>query len=126
MPLDASKPVSRKRVAKGTPRPPKEMNGLETAYAERLHARKLAGEVIDYKFESLTLRLYESGGRERSTYCPDFLVMLADCTLEIHEIKGPHEWEDAIVKLRWAATQFPFRFVICRRDESMTWSVDPV
>lgn len=101
------------------------MNVLESAYADRLLARKLAGDVVDFKFESLTLWLYEKD-RTRSTYRPDFLVMLADCTLEIHEVKGEHEWEDAIQKLRWAAMQFPFRFLICRRDESMTWRVDPV
>lgn len=115
----------RKRHAKGTQRPPPEMNMLESAYADRLLARKIAGEVVDFKFESLTLRLYETN-RTRSTYTPDFLVMLADCTLEIHEVKGEHEWEDAIVKLRWAAMQFPFRFLICRRDEALNWRVDSV
>lgn len=102
------------------------MNVLETAYADRLLAHKSAGEIIDFRYEALTLRLWEGTGNQRSTYTPDFFVMARDCAIEIHEVKGEHEWEDAIVKLRWASTQFPFRFFIARRDEQMNWIVEPV
>lgn len=79
---------------------PGTMNKLETAYAEELERRKLIGEVADYRFEELKLRL-----AKRTYLTVDFFVMLADGTLEAHECKGFME-DDAAVKLKVAAEKF--------------------
>lgn len=85
---------------------PGRMNTLEKAYAENvLDVRKAAGEIAGYWFEEVNLRL-----ADRTYYRPDFLVMLADGELEFHEVKG-HWEDDARVKIKVAASRFPFRFL---------------
>ena len=67
------------KVAKGTPRKRHVagvMNGMERAYAGELDARKGAGEVLEYWFESHRFKLAGN-----TFYTPDFVVMLADGTL---------------------------------------------
>lgn len=83
------------------------MNKTEQSYATgTLDVLKLAGEIAAYWFESVKLRL-----ADRTFYTPDFLVQLADGTLEFHEVKGFWE-DDARVKVKVAAEQYPlFRFI---------------
>ena len=85
------------------------MNTLETQHAGTLELRKRAGEILDYWFEALTFKLADD-----CRYTPDFLVMLPDGELEVHEVKGHFE-DDAKVKLRVAADKFPFRFLAFRK-----------
>ncbi len=80
------------------------MNKLEARYALELEVRRRAGEVLWFLFEPFNLRL-----AERTYYRPDFAVMLADGTLEVHEVKGFWE-DDARVKVKVAAARFPFVF----------------
>jgi hypothetical protein len=83
-------------------RKPGEMNGLETKYAHHLEAERLAGRVHAWQFERVAFRLADG-----CTYNPDFLVILADGSVEIHETKG--RWEDdALVKIKVAADQSPW------------------
>lgn len=85
------------------------MNGLEAAYArEVLEPLKLAGEVADYWFERLTFKLADD-----CRYTPDFVVQLAGGEIECHEVKGTFIRDDAKVKLKVAATMFPFVFRLC-------------
>lgn len=85
------------------------MNKTEAEYAEHLYSRKLAGEVLEYWFEAMTFKLADG-----CRYTPDFIVFLADGTLEAHEVKG--FWsDDAKVKIKVAAGMFPFRFVAMTR-----------
>ena len=68
----------------------------------------MAGKILWYSFEGITLRL-----ADRTTYTPDFVVMLANGELEMHEVKG--FWtDDAKVKVKVAAEKFPFRFIAVR------------
>lgn len=86
------------------------MNKTEAAYAELLAARVHVGEILEFKFESVKLRL-----ADRTWYTPDFALVLADGTREIHEVKG-HWTDDARVKIKVAADLFPyFRFIAVRR-----------
>ena len=85
------------------------MNSTEKAYAAHLDDRKLAGEVLAYWFEGVKFKL-----ADKTFYTPDFLVMLADNTLEVHEVKGFWE-DDARVKIKVAANMFPFKFVGVQR-----------
>jgi hypothetical protein len=82
-----------------------QMNKTEAAYDAHLRLRKLAGEIAWYKFEPFKLRLADN-----TFYSPDFGVMLADGTVECHEVKGFWQ-DDARVKIKVAAELHPFRFI---------------
>jgi hypothetical protein len=97
------------RAGRGTQHRTGEMNKLEAAYAEYLQGLKLAGEICDYAFESVKLRLANN-----TFYSPDFAVIKADHTIEMHEVKGFWE-EDARVKIKVAAEQHPFKFIGIQR-----------
>jgi hypothetical protein len=78
------------------------MNGLEERYASTvLHPMRMAGELVDWKFEAMGFRL-----GEKCFFYPDFWVVYPD-RFEIHECKG--RWEDdALVKMRVAAELYPW------------------
>jgi hypothetical protein len=81
------------------------MNKTEAAYATTLDQRRAAGDVAWFKFEGLKFRLADN-----TFYTPDFTVMLADGTLEAHEVKG-HWQDDARAKIKIAADLYPLRFI---------------
>ena len=95
------------------------MNQTETAYAELLEGHRLAGDVLDWKFEAMTFRLTSSktGAGPPAVYTPDFMVQHADCTISFIEVKGGGLDDRAsIVRIKVAAQQFTqFRFCIARR-----------
>jgi len=81
------------------------MNSLEAQYAETLESMKREGDIVWYAFEPVKLKL-----ADKTHYIPDFMVQTADSEIEIHEVKG--FWrEDARVKIKVAASIFPFRFL---------------
>lgn len=82
-----------------------QMNKTESEYYQLLELRKRAGEVVWYRFEGVKLRLADN-----TFYTPDFAVMLSTGEMEMHEVKG--FWtDDARVKIKVAAEQYPFRFI---------------
>lgn len=96
------------------------MNKLETAYDAHLRARTEAGEVLWHKFEGVKLRLADN-----TFYTPDFIVMTGDRSIEAHEIKG-FMMEDANVKIKVAASIYPFAFKIVRANAKKNgggWSI---
>ncbi len=86
------------------------MNATETAYAKHLEARRVAGELAWVKFEGIKLRLADN-----TFYTADFAVMLADGSMELHEVKGARAifQDDAKVKIKVAAEIYPFQFYAC-------------
>ncbi len=97
------------------------MNGTESDYASILEARRRAGEIIEYHYEALTLKLADN-----TRYTPDFLVMTALGELELHEVKGGFIREDGWQKLKIAAGMFPFRFFLCQKlakKDGGKWSI---
>ncbi len=97
------------------------MNKTEQAYAATLDARRHAGEVAWFKFEGIKLRLADN-----TFYSPDFAVMLADGSLEMHEVKGYWQ-DDARVKIKIAAEMYPMRFVAIQvkpKKEGGGWAVE--
>ena len=83
-----------------------EMNKTEARYALYLDALKSAGEVLDWKFESIKLRL-----ASRAWLTVDFVVWLADGTVELHEVKGRKgkryfATEDGKLKIKFAAKEY--------------------
>ncbi len=85
------------RMAKG------EMNRTEAAYADRLNQLKQAGEVLDWKFHPMRVRLACN-----TYYEVDFLVLHADHTLAIHETKGGYTSEKGQLKIKLVAEVLPY------------------
>ena len=84
-----------------------EMNKTETAYAGHLETLKQAGEVLWYRFEGIKLKL-----ADHTHLTVDFAVMTQEGYIELHDVKGAKAivQDDAKVKMKVAASQFPFRF----------------
>ncbi len=95
------------------------MNGTETKYAEHLELRKRSGDLLWYKFEGIKLRL-----ADKTFLTPDFAVMNRDGVMEMHDVKG-FLMEDANVKLKVAAEQYPFRFYIVKKTK-VFWNMIPI
>ena len=84
---------------------PGKMNKLELSYRQLLEQRKMAGEIVRYRYEPLKFKLAPN-----TFYTPDFMVTFED-RVEIHETKGFWE-EDARIKIKMAAELYPeFIFV---------------
>ena len=93
---------------------PGQMNGLEKKYAAYLEIRKVTGEIVDYKFEPLKLKLAPA-----TFYNPDFGVQMPDGKIELHETKSSHWEDDARVKIKVAAAMFGwFRFIAAQWDKN--------
>lgn len=120
-------PIARGRTVR---RIPGSMNRTEEAYAQLLGQRRLIGEITAFWFEGIKLRLADN-----TFYTPDFFVMLPSGELECHETKGTKETtnfggrlvskpfveDDAAVKIKLAATLYPFRFFIAFNTKESGW-----
>lgn len=90
----------------------KVMNKLEASYASHLELRKMVGDIVDYKFGSIKLKV----GVDCCWYLCDFWVLAKDGVMEFHETKGFFRGTGK-VKLKSAAFQYPhFRFFLVRKD----------
>ena len=83
----------------------------EAQYAAVLESLKTAGRILWYRYEGLRLRLAEG-----ALFSPDFAVVTADGTLELHEVKG--QWREA-AKVRWriAKENYPFVFKLVQKGK---------
>lgn len=99
-----------------------EMNKTETKYAEYLKQLQQNGDICWWKFESIKFRLADN-----CFYTPDFIILNNDCSVEIHEVKGAKAifQDDAKVKIKVAAENFPFRFKVIYPNKKMPtgWEV---
>jgi hypothetical protein len=93
-----------KRFAKAR-RKPGTMNQTERRYSELLAYKQKNGEIQEFHFEAITLKLATD-----TRYTPDFMVITNEMELEFHEVKG-YWMDDAKVKIKVASAKFPFRFV---------------
>jgi hypothetical protein len=98
------------RRGRGVRRQPGVMNRLEAEYAALLESERIAGRVEWWKFDAVKLRL-----ADKTFYTPDFVVLMKNGDLEVHEVKGGFIEDDAMVKLKVAAETFPLRFVMCQK-----------
>ena len=72
---------------------------------------KHAGTILWYEFEGIKLRLADN-----TYYTPDYAVIAADGVMEMHEVKG--FWrDDARVKIKVAADNYPFRFLAIKKGK---------
>lgn len=94
---------------------------LEDRYRDEvLTPRAMAGE-IDFLHERMGFKL-----ASRCYYYPDFVVIPSDGSpVEVHEVKG-YMREDAAVKLRVFATQFPWFVVLVVRRNRQGWHYEEI
>ena len=114
---------------------PGQMNKTEQRYNNHLKLRQHAGNILQFGFEELTLKLAKD-----LRYTPDFWVQLPDGVIEFHEVKGskkhtvkdketgakvktgkivPHFFDTgAKASVKMAADKFPFRFVVVFEDKA--------
>lgn len=101
------------RIAKG------KMNDTEAAYAERLDWLKLTGEILDWKFHVMRIRL-----ADRTYYTPDFLVMDKNREVQIHETKGGWTTEAGQMRIKLAGEALPwFRIFKCIKRDGDSWEI---
>jgi hypothetical protein len=85
------------------------MNKTEAEYDAHLRQLLRDGSILWFRFEGLKLRLADN-----TFYTPDFSVLTAGMQLECHEVKGYWQ-DDARVKIKVAAEQYPIRFLAVRK-----------
>lgn len=86
------------------------MNKTEAKFAQLLESRKLAGEIVHYRYEAVKLCVVpgQPGKRQAVWYTPDFLVLHATGLVEMIDVKGSGGWEDtARVKIKLVAWRYP-------------------
>ncbi len=103
-----------------------QMNKTEAAYAERLRALQMAGEILWHRFEGVKLRL-----ADKTFLTVDFAVMRADGQLEMHDVKGSKAiyTDDARVKMKVAAEMYPFVFRVAypnSKRQGGGWQIEEV
>lgn len=80
------------------------MNKTEKHRAIQLEALKRDGQIREWGFESMSLKLGDG-----AYYTPDFMVIEKDGTLRFEETKG-HWREAARVRIKVASSIFPCKF----------------
>lgn len=115
-------------LSKGDTRQRGVMNKTESLYAAELDLARLAGEVADYWFNPMRLRLTTAMDGKGVYFTVDFMVLLHDGTTFIDEVKGSGIDNDAaIVRVKAAAEKFPlWRFRLIKRqrsDEGGGWKI---
>jgi hypothetical protein len=92
---------------------PKYKSKTEARYAGRLEGYLKLGKIREYRYECFRVSLADN-----TTITADFFVVLMDWRVEIHEVKGQYVREDAWIKLKIAAAQWPwFRWFKLQEDE---------
>lgn len=96
------------------------MNKTESQYALMLKAQVMAGEILRYEFEGITLRWADM------RYTPDFVVFV-DCDdgctttppfIKLIEVKGAHIWDRDIVRFKGARAYWPeFAFEMLQKTK---------
>ena len=108
-----------KAKAKGRTKPRGTMNKLETAFSLYLESEKQAGRVLNWSFESETFKI----GHD-CRYTPDFACLMAGHFESYFEVKGPHAWEDSLIKLKVVAAKWWWRtFFLVKRNKDGTWKI---
>ena len=83
-----------------------QMNKGEQEFSLYLESLQQKGDILSWRFEALKLRLADN-----CFYTPDFVVVNADRTITLYEVKG-YWLGDGRTKIKVAAEQFPyFQFV---------------
>lgn len=105
-------------------RAPGEPNKGEAAYGRHLEFEKQQGRVLWFGFEKIKFRI-----GKKCFFTPDYFVVFADGSIEIVDVKGRkgdgyYCREDAKVKLRAAASMFPFNVAVVWPEKGGGWGKD--
>jgi hypothetical protein len=106
------------------------MNRTETKYAAFLWGEQIAGRVLWYLFEGITLKL-----AEKLRFTPDFAVLRSDGLIELVDCKGrtnvtrtsgervekAYAQDDSRQKAKMAASLFPFVIVTVFQSKTGEW-----
>lgn len=91
------------------------MNKLEFQYSQYLDGKKQTLEIVDWRFEGVTLIIAEPQTEQRVRMTLDFFVVHNDGTIELVDVKGFADG-DSWIKLKMASSQWPwFRFSLVTR-----------
>lgn len=99
-------------AAKGTAPTPKFKSKTEAEYHRMLELRQKAGEIVWFKHEAINLKLGDD-----CRFLVDFFVMKPDGEFLAVEVKGGFIRPDSLVKIRVAASMFPFRFLMAQKTK---------
>jgi hypothetical protein len=92
----------------------------EARYAALLQTRQAGGEIAQWWFEGLKLRLAHN-----TFYTADFLVQVRESPLlQLHEVKGGFWRDDARVKIKVAAQQYPCFVFLAVQYINGTWKYE--
>ena len=95
------------------------MNRTEQRYANLLEVQRLAGEIASWHYEAFRLRLGENW---RTTWNPDFMVILSTGEIELVDVKGGGGMEDdARVKIKAAARLYPRFWYVVATYKAKSW-----
>lgn len=96
-------------------------SSTEREYAETLKLRKMAGEIYDWAYEPVRLRIGDG-----AFYRPDFQVINLNGVIEYHEVKG--FWREAAkVRIRAAKALHPYSFFVVTKGKGvMTWKIEEI
>jgi hypothetical protein len=117
------------RLAQGLNRKRGEMNQTEAAYEKWvLEPAKEAGEILDWWYEPLTVRLSHPPAGQPAKYTPDFMILAADGTVYMDDVKGSGPDDPAaIVRIKSAAEIFPlFVWRLAKKQKTGQFSQTPV
>jgi hypothetical protein len=121
-PLLAGAPVedTRDKAPKGKMRNVRQrkMNKTEREFSVLLEARKVRGELVEWRFEGV--RLLWGGGM---TYTADFSARRPDGKIEIHEVKGDHIFDRDTVRFKGCRAEWLqwFIFYFHQRTKDGRW-----
>lgn len=94
------------------------MNKLELRYAHHLEKLKAVGELHDWEYEAIKLKLGKG-----AYYTPDFLVIGKHGSVEFHETKG--FWREAArVRIKTAARLYPWFHFIAITEARDGWRAE--
>ncbi len=94
-------------LSRGLRRERGKMNRTETKYANELEARRLAGEVANWWFEPMSLRLSDPDTGQPARVTIDFMVLMPDGLTYLDDVKGTGPDDPAsLVRMKWAADRY--------------------
>lgn len=93
------------------------LNKLEQRYLGHLKAAACLRTEVPEELHWIGAQCFTLRLANGCKYTPDFWTFNDDGKLQAMELKGPHTWEDSIVKLKIAASLYPmFEFYLVRWD----------
>lgn len=95
------------------------MNKTEAEWSRGLEDRRIAGDILWWGYEPIKVRIADN-----TFYTPDFMVVLANGELELHEVKGAFVMDDARLKWKVVAEHFPARLVWAQKMKGGAWHIE--